>query len=315
MNVVTRSILAAIAALAAGCAITPTANESLTRARAAYTAAQADPHVRQYAPAELSRAGLALKRAEQLAGENAGSEWVEHHAYLATRHSQISQHTAAMRAAEAQLSQASAERERVMLQARARTAEAARARAESQASEADAARLAAIEASRKAEAARAEQARAAEAEANAKLNMELQRLQSQVAELQTLQTERGMMLRFAGDVLFDIGQADLKPGARRTLDNLARVLKEQPERSITIEGFTDNTGNAEANQRLSERRAEAVKTALVQAGIPAGSIQTRGMGESYPVASNANATGRQLNRHVEILLPIAQDGSATGPGR
>lgn len=308
MRIPARTIVsAAIVAAIAGCAITPQAEQSLAGARDAYQQAQADPHVKQLAPVEFSEAGRALTRAEQLARDNADSEWIEHRAYIAMQRSRIARQTAAMRAAEQTLEKASAERERVLLQARARAAESGQASAEQQAKEAEAARLAAIERSREA-------AQAAEERADAKLSAELQRLQAQVAELQTQQTDRGMLLRFAADVVFDVGQASLKPGARRTLENIAAILNKEPERRLVIEGFTDNTGNADANQRLSEQRAQAVKAALIQHGIPAENIETRGMGEAYPVASNATATGRQLNRRVEILIPGSQ-GTATGAGR
>jgi outer membrane protein OmpA-like peptidoglycan-associated protein len=81
-----------------------------------------------------------------------------------------------------------------------------------------------------------------------------------------------------------------------------------------IEGFTDTSGTPGANQRLSERRAEAVRAALVRDGIEAGRIVARGLGAEYPVASNDDPGGRQLNRRVEILLGDAQTRAATGAG-
>ena len=120
-------------------------------------------------------------------------------------------------------------------------------------------------------------------------------------------------------VLFDVGQARLKPGGRRAIGNLARFMRQYPERRIAIEGFTDSSGSPQANQRLSERRAAAVRQALVQAGIEPGRIVARGLGEAYPVASNDNPGGRQLNRRVEILLgdtdARAATGASSGPSR
>jgi outer membrane protein OmpA-like peptidoglycan-associated protein len=307
MNALCRLLIAAPAALAAGCAITPEANDSVARAREAYQRAQADAQVKRFAPTELMAARRALGRAEQLARESAGPEWIEHEAYLAAQRTRIAEQTAMVRSAEVTLAQASSERERVLLEARARQAELARSRAEQQAQSAEAARIAA-------EQARAQEAASAEAQAGAQLNAELQRLQAQVAELQTQQTERGTMLRFAGDVLFDVGQANLKPGARRTLERLADVLRKQPGRNLVVEGYTDNSGSPGVNQRLSEDRAEAVRQALVQYGVPRENISVRGMGDAYPVANNQTATGRQLNRRVEILIPGASDTSAIGAG-
>jgi outer membrane protein OmpA-like peptidoglycan-associated protein len=72
-----------------------------------------------------------------------------------------------------------------------------------------------------------------------------------------------------------------------------------------IEGFTDSTGSADHNQQLSQRRATAVKTALLQMNVAAERIAMRGYGEAFPVAGNATAQDRQLNRRVEIILSDA----------
>lgn len=97
------------------------------------------------------------------------------------------------------------------------------------------------------------------------------------------------------------GRASLKPGAEKALENLAQLMKRQPQGEITIEGFTDSTGSEDANRRLSEQRAQAVKRALVARGIEAYRIDARGYGPAFPVASNDTSTGRQLNRRVEVL--------------
>jgi outer membrane protein OmpA-like peptidoglycan-associated protein len=91
-------------------------------------------------------------------------------------------------------------------------------------------------------------------------------------------------------------------------------MSQHPERKIVIEGFTDTTGSPQVNQRLSERRAEAVREALVHEGIEPGRIEARGLGAAYPVASNANSGGRQLNRRVEIVLGENASRAATGAG-
>jgi outer membrane protein OmpA-like peptidoglycan-associated protein len=106
----------------------------------------------------------------------------------------------------------------------------------------------------------------------------------------------------------------LKPGARRSIERIAQVLERHPERSIIVEGFTDSTGDAGFNQRLSEERAESVKQALIDAGVAPGRILTRGYGEAFPVASNDTAAGRQLNRRVQIVLGTAAGTAAAGEG-
>ena len=110
------------------------------------------------------------------------------------------------------------------------------------------------------------------------------------------------MVTLGSDLLFDVGQADLKPGAERAMTKLAEFLRANPGRSISSEGFTDSTGSDDSNQILSERRARAVEAALLARGVERSRIQTRGDGESYPVATNDTAAWRQLNRRVEIVL-------------
>jgi outer membrane protein OmpA-like peptidoglycan-associated protein len=91
-------------------------------------------------------------------------------------------------------------------------------------------------------------------------------------------------------------------GGMRVISKLARVMEQNPERTIRIEGHTDNKGSDSYNQRLSEQRAEAVKRALMCEGIQAGRITTIGYGEAYPVATNLSSSGRQQNRRVEIIF-------------
>ena len=90
-------------------------------------------------------------------------------------------------------------------------------------------------------------------------------LARQIEELQAQQTERGLVLTLS-DVLFDVDKASLKPGGTRAVDQLVTFLSEYPERNVLIEGFTDSTGPAELNRRLSEQRARAVRDALVARG-------------------------------------------------
>lgn len=115
-------------------------------------------------------------------------------------------------------------------------------------------------------------------------------------------TERGLVFTLSSDLLFDSGQAVLKPGGEKTLENIAQAVRGQPGQRIVIEGFTDSTGSAEVNRRLSEERARAVKEALVARGVDARDIEARGYGPAYPVASNDTPVGRQLNRRVQIVI-------------
>lgn len=137
-----------------------------------------------------------------------------------------------------------------------------------------------------------------------------QSLQQELAELRAEKTDRGIVVTL-GDVLFDTGKATLKPGAYSTVDRLADVLKQSPERMVIIEGYTDSVGSEAFNQVLSERRAEAVQAALFERGVASQQIQVIGKGESSPVASNDNAAGRQQNRRVELIFQNTGEVSAS----
>jgi outer membrane protein OmpA-like peptidoglycan-associated protein len=130
---------------------------------------------------------------------------------------------------------------------------------------------------------------------------ESERMQAELKKLQAKQTDRGMVLTL-GDVLFDTGQAVLKPGAYTTIDQLAQVLNSSPSSRVVIEGHTDNVGSDTTNQMLSEQRAMAVESALLQRGASRSQIRSLGKGESTPVAGNETASGRQANRRVELIF-------------
>ena len=128
-----------------------------------------------------------------------------------------------------------------------------------------------------------------------------QALEQELAQMKAKKTDRGMVLTL-GDVLFDTGKSTLKAGAYSTIERLANVLKEDQNRKVTIEGHTDSVGSDELNQQLSEARANAVRTALVERGVTDSQITAVGKGESFPVASNDNPSGRQQNRRVELVF-------------
>jgi outer membrane protein OmpA-like peptidoglycan-associated protein len=111
-----------------------------------------------------------------------------------------------------------------------------------------------------------------------------------------------LRVTFKSDVLFDSGSASLKPGAYQEINRVSQVLTQYPETRITIAGHTDSDGSEALNQDLSVRRAEAVRNALVGQGVSAARINTIGYGESQPIADNATAAGKQLNRRVVITI-------------
>ena len=105
---------------------------------------------------------------------------------------------------------------------------------------------------------------------------------------------------YAADAFFDFDKAVLKPEGRAKLDDLAEKLQAVDLETIVAVGHTDSVGKESYNQRLSVRRAEAVKKYLVSKGVPADRIFTEGKGETQPVATNKTAEGRAQNRRVEI---------------
>jgi outer membrane protein OmpA-like peptidoglycan-associated protein len=98
------------------------------------------------------------------------------------------------------------------------------------------------------------------------------------------------------------------------LDRLVQFLTEHPDRLVQIDGFTDSIGTDSFNQDLSQRRADAVRFALLSRGISSARVATQGYGKSYPVASNSESSGRQLNRRVEVVIG-ADDGAAIAARR
>jgi len=115
-----------------------------------------------------------------------------------------------------------------------------------------------------------------------------------------------LSVTFKGDVSFDVNSATLKPGALDEINRVAGILNQYPQTTILIAGHTDSTGAEEYNQKLSERRAESVRTALIGQGVAPGRVATVGYGESKPIASNDTPEGRQLNRRVEIRIQPQQ---------
>ncbi len=105
-----------------------------------------------------------------------------------------------------------------------------------------------------------------------------------------------------GNITFATDSYNIRSDFLPVLDSVAVVLKKYKDTRLRVVGHTDSTGSARYNQLLSERRAQAVKDALVSLGVPATRIVATGMGETSPVASNATPQGRAQNRRVEILI-------------
>lgn len=111
-----------------------------------------------------------------------------------------------------------------------------------------------------------------------------------------------LVLTLDSEVQFATSSAEVKPGFERTLAKVANVIQQHPGTQITVIGHTDSTGSDAYNQRLSERRAEAVRDQLVARGVAAGQLSTVGRGPLEPRADNATPEGRAANRRVEMVL-------------
>jgi outer membrane protein OmpA-like peptidoglycan-associated protein len=102
-------------------------------------------------------------------------------------------------------------------------------------------------------------------------------------------------------ILFDTGKDTIKPESLPTLKQILALLKDDSGLKFSIEGHTDNQGSKSINQPLSEKRAAAVKSWLVDNGIDAGRLTTKGYGDEKPLSSNDTAEGRANNRRVEFV--------------
>jgi len=265
----------------AGCASTPEPNPLLVNARTVVQTAQADPNAAKYAALDLEAAKKQLDIAEAASARH-DEPAVAQPAYLAVQTARLAEARGAAKADDARVAAGQSERDRIQLAARTRDVNAANMATNAAIGQRDAA---------------AEQAA---------------RLQAEVDQLKATPTPRGLVLTL-GDVLFDTGRAELNPGAARKLDQLGQFLTDHPERRVQIDGFTDSVGTESYNQDLSQRRADAVKFALISRGINASRIGSQGYGKGFPVADNADSGGRQLNRRVEVV--IGDDSGTSIAGR
>jgi outer membrane protein OmpA-like peptidoglycan-associated protein len=254
----------------AGCASTPQPNPVLVSAQIAVGAAEADPNVAKYAALDLETARKHLDVAEAAAMHHDDAA-VDQPAYLAAQTARLAQARADGKADDARVAAGQAERDKIQLDARTRDVTTAKLATDTAVIQRD-------EATDKAA-----------------------RLQAEVDDLKAKPTPRGLVLTL-GDVLFDTGKAQLNPGSSRKLDQLAQFLNDHPDRRVQIDGFTDSVGTDSYNMSLSQERADAVKSSLVSRGIDRSRIGSQGYGKGFPVATNDESGGRQLNRRVEVVI-------------
>ncbi|MEE4295360.1 MAG: OmpA family protein, partial [Wenzhouxiangella sp.] len=289
--------------LLSACATQPRDDTLIDNLRTDLDALRAEPGLAEQVPLALADA----ERAVRTAAEQTAEEERAHRIHIAEKRIEIARAEAFRAQAEARIETVEAERTRLLLRASRLEVEQARREAEqarmlsaATAEEIERTRRAALSAAEQSEqASRREQQAREEAEAARRLaeaqasEIELARREAQLAseaaeslrrrlELMELrETDRGVVVTL-GDVLFELGQTQLQPGARDNLTDVVDLLQSEPERRIRIEGHTDSSGPASVNVRISEERAQAVMDSLISMGIDASRIQAIGMGEEFP---------------------------------
>lgn len=286
-----------------GCAGTKPPSE-LVGARRSYEHARVHGAA-ALAPEYLHEARVALDRAERAYAYDDESNETRWWAYIAGRKAERAEALAGIAAAQRQRAGALQEYRQVQaaLERQNAAALAARTAQLSSAQQGLAAQSAQLQATTQ----QLEAERRARGDAERRAELALEGLRN----IGTVRQEtRGTVLTLSGSVVFTFGKAELLPTARERLNQVAEALKSEPGQRIVIEGHTDSVGSDETNQRLSQQRAEAVRSYLVSKGVPAEQISAVGQGESQPVADNGTPEGRANNRRVEIVLQ--RTGSSEG---
>lgn len=240
--------------------------------------------------------------------------------YIAERRVDVARAAAEAESYGQQVASLERERDRILLEASRRDAEASRLEAETlrlqslaRAEEAQRAQEAAASAMALSElsSAEAEQAkRLAEAQsaeaalARKEADLAFAAAESLRLQLQTMTATseaRGQVMTLSGEA-FASGQSRLKPEARANLQRVVEFVNRFPDKSVVIEGHTDSQGSANLNQVLSQKRADAVREALIQDGVDGTRLTAVGLGKDRPVADNGTSEGRARNRRVEVVV-------------
>jgi outer membrane protein OmpA-like peptidoglycan-associated protein len=311
-----------IAHIAAGqkyaTSILPKADQQLMQAETAYRQKQGKTAIESAArettqTAEEARVMAVKQRADDEAQAKAAADKAAAEAREAQARADAdaeSKRRADAEEAQKQAEAAKAEAERLKAEAEQAAQEAARQKEEAEKAKAEALAqqqaLAAETAKAQQAAAQSEQLRQQAEQMRQQAEKEKQDLRARLLQqlntiLSTRDTARGLIANMS-DVLFKTGSFELLPGARERLAKVSGIVLAYPSLHLQVEGHTDSVGGDDYNQQLSEKRAGAVRDYLVQQGISAGAIGSRGFGKTQPIASNETAEGRQQNRRVELVL-------------
>jgi outer membrane protein OmpA-like peptidoglycan-associated protein len=285
----TSNFLIAVICTGALSACATTVPIELVDAREAYRRASVGT-AGQAAPAELHVANVALAEAEQSFQNDPDSYRTRDLAYIAQRKAQLAEATASIAIQKQKEAQAKNDFQATQGKVVAKTKQDLNQTRSALAASERNGEATAEKLSTEQEARAAAEKRAADA-------------QAALAKLAAVKEEpRGMVITLSGSVLFASNRAVLLPEARTRLDQVAEVLLTTRERHLTVEGYTDSQGSVNYNLDLSQRRADAVRSYLVERGYQGDLIQAHGFGKDSPVADNGSAEGRANNRRVEIVI-------------
>jgi outer membrane protein OmpA-like peptidoglycan-associated protein len=309
----------------AACTATPRRDLDRERIEATLSQLESDPALAPLAGAEIARARDAVR---DLGADGGANKAVRANlVYIAERRVDIAWATAQAALEEGKLVQLEREADAIRLEAARRDAELTRLEAEkmrvqslAKAEEADRAREDAAQAlalrdesALEAEAARAQAEQAKRVAQAQSVEADLARREAELAlaaadslrmQMQTLTARRdgrGEVMTL-GESVFPPGKSALQPEALSNLGRVVEFVQRDPARRVRIEGHTDNRGGANLNQVLSQRRAEAVRDALIERGVDGDRLRAVGLGADVPVAPNDTDDGRARNRRVEIIV-------------
>lgn len=287
---------AVAAALITACASAPMKPVGSAEVRSKLSQLQANADLANRAPVAMKDADAAVREAEQ---PQADESLARHRVFMADRKVATAKALAETSLAEDQRTTLNQQRDEARLDARTHEADVAKDQVAAARTDSAEQKLAADRSRVDADAARA--SAASSQLQTEQLQKQALQMQQQLDDMHAKVTERGVVLTL-GDVLFTTGKADLKAAATGNLNKLVAFLGQYPNRTVLIEGYTDNVGSDDYNQGLSQRRADAVKSYLSGQGVGIVRLTSLGKGESDPVADNSSSEGRQLNRRVEVVI-------------
>lgn len=287
---------AVAAALITACASVPMKPAGSAEVRSKLTQLQANPDLANRASVAMKDADTAVVAAETPQPDEA---LAQHRVFMADRKVDTAKALAETSLAEDQRVTLSQQREKARLDARTHEADVAKNQVAAARTDSAEQKLAADRSRVDADAARV--SAASSQLQTAELQKQALDMQQKLDDMHAKVTERGVVLTL-GDVLFTTGKADLKTAATGNLNKLVAFLGQYPNRTVLIEGYTDNVGGDEYNQGLSQRRADGVKSYLIEQGVGIVRLTSLGKGETDPVADNSSSEGRQMNRRVEVVI-------------